>query len=219
MNVEQSPLEFLAEAQTITIENTPFEGYPNGDSTRYIEIYGLEGIETLIRGTLRHVGWSAIFQTLHEIGWFSDQPADRVIEKTQRATISDAVRSTVDWLGLEQAPAEAISAFDHLKRQFLNQQDLDYRAGEQDQLIMYHQFEVEGVAGEREQVTAELLIVGDRDGHSAMAKTVGLPCAIGACLIARGEFNAAGVQLPTVKGVYAPVLEELGRHGVTFREG
>lgn len=218
-NVEQSPLEFLADAQTFTIGDTSFEGYPNGDSSRYIDIYGLDGIETLIRGTLRHTGWSAIFHTLHRLGWFSDQPASDVIDKTHASALSADVLATIDWLGIGQKPDETISAFEHLKRHFLSKQDLDYSQGEQDQLIMYHLFEVENEAGDVQQVTSELLSIGDVGGHSAMAKTVGLPCAIGACLIARGDFKAVGVQLPTVRAVYQPVLAELAQHGVTFIEG
>jgi alpha-aminoadipic semialdehyde synthase len=218
VNVEQSPLEFLAQAQTFIIGNTAFEGYPNGDSSRYIDIYGLHGIETLVRGTLRHVGWSAIFHTLHDLGWFSDQPASAIIEKTASMSLSDDVLATIDWLGIDKMPDEPISAFEHLKREFLSKQDLDYSAGEQDQLIMYHLFEVETEAGNIEQIASELLSIGDVNGHSAMAKTVGLPCAIGACLIARGEFKAVGVQLPTVKGIYQPVLAELAKHGITFEE-
>lgn len=217
-NVQQSPLEFLAEAQTFTIDDTPFEGYPNGDSSRYVEIYGLEGIETLIRGTFRHVGWSAIFHTLHELGWFSEQPASDVIDKTDQTSLSADVLATIDWLGIGHKPEEPISAFEHLKRHFLAKQDLDYGQGEQDQLIMYHLFDVETPSGMIEQVASELLSIGDVGGHSAMAKTVGLPCAIGACLIARGDFKDVGVQLPTVKGVYQPVLEELSNHGITFAE-
>lgn len=218
INIEQSPLEFLAEAETFVIGDTAFEGYPNGDSSRYITLYGLEGIETLIRGTLRHVGWSAIFHRLHSLGWFSDQPASDVIDRTRQATLSADVLETVAWLGLGEKPTEPISAFEHLKRHFLAKKDLDYSVGEQDQLMMYHLFEVETEAGTIEQVTSELLCIGDVNGHSAMAKTVGLPCAIGACLIARGDFKETGVQLPMTKAIYQPVLEELAKHGVTFIE-
>ena len=43
-----------------------FEGYANRDSLAYEQIYGLQGIETLVRGTLRGDGfcggWDALFQ-------------------------------------------------------------------------------------------------------------------------------------------------------------
>jgi saccharopine dehydrogenase-like NADP-dependent oxidoreductase len=34
-----------------------FEAYPNRDSIGYLDVYGLQGIQTLYRGTLRNMGW------------------------------------------------------------------------------------------------------------------------------------------------------------------
>ena len=33
-----------------------FEIYPNRDSLKYIQLYGLDGIETMFRGTIRYPG-------------------------------------------------------------------------------------------------------------------------------------------------------------------
>jgi hypothetical protein len=51
-----------------------------------------------------------------------------------------------------------------------------------------------------------------------MSKTVGLPVAIATLKILKGEIKTPGVQLPISKEVYEPILEELERYGVVFKE-
>jgi alpha-aminoadipic semialdehyde synthase len=50
------------------------EGYPNRDSLSYVEDYGLQGIKTMLRGTLRYSGWSKIMYGLVTIGLLDDTP-------------------------------------------------------------------------------------------------------------------------------------------------
>ncbi len=50
------------------------EGYPNRDSTTYVKDYNLEGVDTLIRGTLRFAGFSNIMYGLVHIGLLDDRP-------------------------------------------------------------------------------------------------------------------------------------------------
>ena len=45
------------------------EGYPNRDSTKYAEIYGIPSAHTLLRGTLRYKV-SAIFQTQSKTSFY-----------------------------------------------------------------------------------------------------------------------------------------------------
>ena len=51
-----------------------------------------------------------------------------------------------------------------------------------------------------------------------MAKTVGLPVAIAALKILKGEIKTPGVQIPIAKEVYKPILEELVNYGIIFKE-
>lgn len=44
------------------------EGYPNRNSIEYIDYYGLEGIKTMIRGTLRYSGFSKLMQACQAVG-------------------------------------------------------------------------------------------------------------------------------------------------------
>ena len=47
------PHRVFQHAKRIEVDGMLFEGYPNRDSVAYESIYGLKGIQTLIRGTLR----------------------------------------------------------------------------------------------------------------------------------------------------------------------
>ncbi|PIV67853.1 MAG: saccharopine dehydrogenase, partial [Euryarchaeota archaeon CG01_land_8_20_14_3_00_38_12] len=53
---------------------------------------------------------------------------------------------------------------------------------------------------------------------SSMARTVGLPAAIATKLILEEKINVKGVQIPTIPAVYEPILNELEKHGIKFKE-
>jgi len=63
------------------------------------------------------------------------------------------------------------------------------------------------------------MVLGGQDQTAtAMAKTVGLPVAIAALKILNGTISTPGVQLPIRAEVYEPILKELEDYGVIFRE-
>jgi hypothetical protein len=51
-----------------------------------------------------------------------------------------------------------------------------------------------------------------------MAKTVGLPLGIAAKLILNNTIKSNGVQIPVTKEIYEPVLSELIKYGIEFKE-
>jgi saccharopine dehydrogenase (NAD+, L-glutamate forming) len=51
-----------------------------------------------------------------------------------------------------------------------------------------------------------------------MSNTVGLPVAICAKMILNNEIELKGVQVPVMKEVYQPILNELENYGITFVE-
>ena len=53
---------------------------------------------------------------------------------------------------------------------------------------------------------------------TAMAKTVGLPVAMGALLILNHQVKKPGVQIPIQAEIYEPVLKTLAENGIAFRE-
>lgn len=67
-------------------------------------------------------------------------------------------------------------------------------------------------------VRSSLVVKGENNLHTAMAKTVGLPLGIAAKLILNGKLKLTGLHIPTSKEIYTPVLKELEHYGVRFEE-
>jgi saccharopine dehydrogenase-like NADP-dependent oxidoreductase len=88
---------------------------------------------------------------------------------------------------------------------------------DKDMIIMYHKFGYE-INGEKKQIESNMVVIGDDQTYTAMAKTVGLPVAIATLKILNGEIKTAGVQLPITKEVYEPILKELQSYGINFKE-
>ncbi len=89
-------------------------------------------------------------------------------------------------------------------------------AGDRDLIVMQHALEYE-LEGETHTKTSTLLLEGQDDYHTAMAKTVGLPLAIAARLYMEGRLALTGVHIPIEPELYEPVLKELEKHGINFR--
>jgi hypothetical protein len=51
-----------------------------------------------------------------------------------------------------------------------------------------------------------------------MARTVGLPAAIGTRLILEGKIKDIGVHIPVLPHIYKPILEELKTLQIVFQE-
>ena len=84
-------------------------------------------------------------------------------------------------------------------------------------VVMQHQFEYL-LAGKIKKLNSSLVVFGDNQRDTAMAKTVGLPVAIATKLILNGEIKSIGVQIPTTKDIYSSVLKELSENGINFIE-
>jgi hypothetical protein len=51
-----------------------------------------------------------------------------------------------------------------------------------------------------------------------MARTVGLPAAVGARFVLEGKIRETGVHIPVIPEIYTPILQELNKLGITFKE-
>ena len=91
------------------------------------------------------------------------------------------------------------------------------QANDKDMVVMHHKFAYE-INGEQEQIVSKMICLGQDQTYTAMAKTVGLPVAIASLLILNGKISKSGVQLPILPEVYEPILEELSRFGIIFKE-
>ena len=101
--------------------------------------------------------------------------------------------------------------------QHLLEQKWKLNPGDLDLVVMLHEFEYTH-NGQSKKTTSTLVLKGNDELHTAMAKTVGLPVAIAAKLILTGQLQLAGVKIPGEPAIYEPVLQELAEYGVVFNE-
>ena len=90
-------------------------------------------------------------------------------------------------------------------------------ADDKDMILMQHQFHYR-LNGEEKCLHSSLVLEGNDQIHTAMSMTVGLPVAIATKLILQGKIQLSGVQIPVMKEVYEPVLNELKSFGIDFVE-
>ena len=110
---------------------------------------------------------------------------------------------------------------------------LRYGPGDKDMVVLSHEIVTDESDRHRsgprqEEVHTSTLVTYGTDAMnvgfkgerpaSAMARTVGLPAAIAAMLIAEGKIILTGVRRPVEREIYKPVLEELAQMGIVMEE-
>lgn len=221
-----------------------FEAYANRNSLHYQNIYGLEDILTLYRGTIRRVGFSKAWNMFVQLGMTDDSytipnsenlsygefvnlflpysPTDSVKLKTRYTLKID--QDDLMWyklleldifnaekkIGIPNAsPAKALQKI--LMDKWTLKED------DKDMLVMYHKFGYE-LNGKKKQIDSKMVLIGEDQTYTAMAKTVGLPVAMAALRILNKEITTPGVQIPITKEIYEPILKELETYGIIFKE-
>ena len=221
-----------------------FEAYANRNSLKYRSIYGLEDILTLYRGTIRHVGFSKAWNMFVQLGMTDDSyripnsenltykefvnlflpysPTDSVALKLRHNLKID--QDDLMWGKLEELDLFNIEKTIGIKNaspamalQKILMDQWTLQPKDKDMIVMYHKFGYE-VNGVKKQIDSNMVLIGEDQTNTAMAKTVGLPVAIAALKILNGVIKNPGVQLPIHEEVYTPILEELKQYGVLFQE-
>jgi len=93
-----------------------------------------------------------------------------------------------------------------------------YNKGERDMILMRHEVTVKWPDNRRELKGINLVEYGDPNGYTAMAKTVGYPCAIATKMVLDGEIQKTGMVLPFTQDIYKPMLTRLRDEGITATE-
>src|SRR6187549_848299 len=88
---------------------------------------------------------------------------------------------------------------------------------DKDMIVMLHEIEFR-VGSQDSQVRSSLVVKGENNLRTAMAKTVGLPLGIATKLILNGTITTTGLHIPIVKEIYDPVLNELEQYDINFNE-
>uniref|UniRef100_A0A3Q2FFP1 Alpha-aminoadipic semialdehyde synthase, mitochondrial n=2 Tax=Cyprinodon variegatus TaxID=28743 RepID=A0A3Q2FFP1_CYPVA len=221
------------------------EGFPNRDSTKYAEPYGIQTAHTLIRGTLRFKGFSKAMGGFVKLGLINSEPSPVLqdLESTiswkellcqqmglppsiSQEAFEDAVykrigedqfrMDTLRWLGMlcDDAVPHADSILAALAKHL--EARLSFAKGEQDLVVMRNEVGLRHPTGELETREISLVVYGEPNGFSAMAKTVGFPAAIAARMVLDGEIGTKGLVVPMTKDIYGPVLTRLKEEGLNI---
>lgn len=219
-----------------------FDAYANRDSLSYRKLYNIENIPTMLRGTLRMPGYCKAWNVFVKLGLTDDtykieasdsltykqlleaflpqgkqSVKEKLIAFMGNEMDADALNK-IEWLEImsdrkirlkDASPAQILQ--DLLEEKWL------LKENDKDMIVMQHEFEY-SLKGQTKKITSSLVVKGEDQTYTAMAKTVGLPLAIVSKLILQGKIKARGVTIPTTKEIYEPVLAELETLGVTFVE-
>lgn len=222
----------------------PMEAYPNRDSLSYQALYGLEEVETMLRGTLRYPGWSEVWRQIVRLGLPNEQlriprlserswaelidmflPRDAVgVHLEQRLAMyldispTGTIIQQMRWLGLfDETPCRAPGETSAEALTYLLRTKLALPPTGRDMVILCHEL-VADFDGRRERILSTMLEKGTAGGMTAMAKTVGLPAALVAKLLLEDELPLTGSHIPTHPVLYRPLLAALAEEGIVFQE-
>lgn len=232
--------------ETFEIKNFGnFEGYANRDSLGYQQVYGLENIQTLLRGTLRKQGYCSAWDCFVQLGMTDNQtllPTKGLSHKSFLSTFLPAQKCPIqeNFLDTLQIRPEnrdnILEKFNFLDffeekpihfpqekatpaqiLQHILEQKWVLAPEDKDMIAMQHIIEYE-IDSQSKRIISELVVIGEDNLHTAMAKTVGLPLGIACKLILAGKIQAKGVVIPISKEFYEPILAELESLGIMFNE-
>ena len=89
---------------------------------------------------------------------------------------------------------------------------------DKDMIVMWHRFRFVADNGEDKEIHSSMVVKGDDQRYTAMAKTVGLPLAVAVKMILNDTISTPGVHVPILKEMYHPILNELKNYGIHFVE-
>lgn len=221
-----------------------FEGLANRDSLKYREIYGLDDIHTMYRGTIRRVGYSKAWNVFVQLGMTDDT---YLMENTQNMSYREFINSflpyhpydsvelklrqylqidqdDVLWEKLEELelfnPSKKVNMPKATPAQILEKiltEKWTLKPEDKDMIVMLHKFGFE-LNGVKKQIESSMVVIGRDQVYTAMSDTVGLPVAMATLKILNKQITKPGVQIPINQEVYEPILEELKEYGVVFTE-
>lgn len=244
--VQKSYNQVFENCKEVMVDDLPsFAWYPNRDSLSYMPLYGLENTNTFIRTTLRYADFCKGWDVMIDLGltnkhdydivsrcrtyndWFSaklQQVEGRELSLRMYLELyvveadHDIILEQFSFLELtteELLPAAAKCSADILQPKI--EQKLALQPADKDMIVMLHEIDYE-LNGQHKTIKSSLVVKGEDNLRTAMAKTVGLPLGIAAKLILEEKIKLKGLHIPTHKEIYGPVLEELKLHKIIFRE-
>ncbi|ANZ73969.1 BA75_00563T0 [Komagataella pastoris] len=226
-----------------------FVCYPNRDSTTYKELYNIPEAETVIRGTLRFQGFPEFVKVLVDLGFLkedaneifskpiawkdalaqyigapSSSEADLVSTIASKATFKNEadqqrIINGLRWLGLfsDKAITPRGNPLDTLCATL--EELMQFEEHERDLVCLQHKFGIEWADGSSETRTSTLVEYGDPKGYSAMAKLVGVPCAVAVEQVLDGTLSTPGLWAPMTPEINNPLMKTLKeKYGIFLTE-
>ncbi|HOO63873.1 MAG TPA: saccharopine dehydrogenase C-terminal domain-containing protein, partial [Synergistaceae bacterium] len=95
---------------------------------------------------------------------------------------------------------------------------LVYRDNERDLVLLKDEILAEYPEGSSKKHESLLVDYGIPGGDSSIARTTGIPPAIGASLILQGKITTPGLHIPTTREIYEPLFRELEQEGIRLEE-
>jgi saccharopine dehydrogenase-like NADP-dependent oxidoreductase len=223
-----------------------FEAYPNRDSMVYQELFQLDKVKTMVRGTLRYPGWSETWTQIVKLGipneflvipGLSEMTYRQYTEmfvplnsnggnlETRVANFlkispTGVIIEKLKWLGLfdETVIGGNVKTSTDVMQKILTEK-LPLPEGRRDMVILMHKLEAEyPKENKHKRFISTLVDYGIPDGMTTIAKTVGAPAGIAAKLILLGELKLTGTHIPTHPEIYTKVLTELETLNLRFVE-
>lgn len=208
--------------------------YANRDSLSYIDLYDLPQTKDFLRTTLRYPefckGWAAVvaLQLTDETVQYDTDGLSiahflqmhlqyHQLSNDFTNWMADAlIHKQFEFLGFfgdDIIDKGKCSAADIL--QWRMEKSWVLQASDRDMIVMLHEITY-SLNHELHKVNSSLIVKGEDHLRTAMAKTVGLPLAIAAVLIAEGRLTETGLHIPVIPSIYEPVLAMLAQEDIVF---
>ncbi len=221
-----------------------YEAYPNRNSLQYVDLYGLHDVPTLIRGTLRRPGFCEAWNIFVQLGITDDtykiansenmsyrelvtaflpggkhQYLEKQFADFFQLKMNSEIMKKMQWLGIFSLQKSGINNASPAEMLLhLLQKKWQLYPDDKDMIVMQLQIEYVNQDGIKKRKVWSMVVEGANPIHTAMAQTVGYPVGIAVKLILEKKIELTGVQIPTRKEIYEPVMRQLNGLGIQFKD-
>lgn len=232
-----TPKELFANSVTLNVPNLgSYDAYPNRDSLSYVEQYHLPKVKTMLRGTLRRMGYCEAWQILVQAGFTNDDFGQDLKFNNRQEWFHHVtnVNSDKKWLDSMEISLEIkekllyLDLSNSLENVPLNQsyanilldilqEKWKLEETDKDEVVMIHKITYQ-LNDHHYCHYSTLQVFGEGGAHTAMAKTVGLPLALGAQGILKGQIMERGCVMPFNTTWGSMILDQLKDFDIVFDE-
>ena len=214
---------------------------PEGDSLYYKKIYNLTDAQTVVKGKLLRGGVDRMWHLLYKLGMMDpslkiDMTGDRSPRDIVESLLPLSTHGSIEerfmeytgatneeveklkWFGLFDGDVSIANLQEVTPLSLLHlvfEEKFCLLPEDRDCLIMEHHLSYQ-LRDESQELTATLVLRGDNEKDSAVAKVIGYTCGAAAKSILSGLLKLKGLHIPIVREIYDPILNELEEAGIAF---